>query len=86
MSAAVKPILYSYYRSSCSYRVRIALNLKNIVYQIQPVDLLKGEASTDEYKRINPKGEIPTGDHTFALALAKYLNLRLNSNGLTITQ
>ncbi|CAM2716824.1 unnamed protein product [Rotaria socialis] len=59
MSAAVKPILYSYYRSSCSYRVRIALNLKNIVYQIQPVDLLKGEASTDEYKRINPKGEIP---------------------------
>ncbi|CAF3330876.1 unnamed protein product [Rotaria socialis] len=29
---------------------------------------------------------IRTGDHTFALALAKYLNLRLNSNGLTITQ
>ncbi|CAF1398829.1 unnamed protein product [Rotaria magnacalcarata] len=59
MSAAVKPILYSYYRSSCSYRVRIALNLKNIVYQIQSVDLLKGESSTDEYKKINPKGEIP---------------------------
>ncbi|CAF1000100.1 unnamed protein product [Rotaria sordida] len=53
------PILYSYYRRSCSHRVRIALNLKNIIYQIQPIDLLKGEASTDKYKKINPKGEIP---------------------------
>ncbi|CAF0787127.1 unnamed protein product [Adineta steineri] len=58
-SSSVKPILYSYFRSSCSHRVRIALNLKNIIYEIQPIDLIKGEASTDEYKQINPKGEIP---------------------------
>ncbi|XP_062433992.1 maleylacetoacetate isomerase-like isoform X3 [Rhea pennata] len=39
--AAAKPILYSYFQSSCSWRVRIALALKGIVYDQVPVNLLK---------------------------------------------
>ncbi|CAF1307002.1 unnamed protein product [Rotaria magnacalcarata] len=53
------PILYSYYRSSCAYRVRIALNLKNIPFMIHPVNLRKGETSTEAHKKLNPKGEVP---------------------------
>ncbi|CAF0762854.1 unnamed protein product [Didymodactylos carnosus] len=54
-----KPILYNYYRSSCSYRVRIALALKNIPYECRPVNLAKGENVSDEHKKLNPKGEVP---------------------------
>ncbi|XP_069639883.1 maleylacetoacetate isomerase isoform X3 [Haliaeetus albicilla] len=39
--ASEKPILYSYFRSSCSWRVRIALALKGIAYDVVPVNLLK---------------------------------------------
>ncbi|VDO74827.1 unnamed protein product, partial [Haemonchus placei] len=35
-----KPVLYSYWRSSCSWRVRIALNLKKIDYDYKAVNLL----------------------------------------------
>lgn len=35
--------LYGYWRSSATYRCRIALNLKNIEYEIVPINLLKGE-------------------------------------------
>uniref|UniRef100_A0A8D2DMX7 maleylacetoacetate isomerase n=1 Tax=Sciurus vulgaris TaxID=55149 RepID=A0A8D2DMX7_SCIVU len=38
---AGKPILYSYFRSSCSWRVRIALALKGIDYEIIPINLIK---------------------------------------------
>uniref|UniRef100_A0A5F9CQP4 maleylacetoacetate isomerase n=1 Tax=Oryctolagus cuniculus TaxID=9986 RepID=A0A5F9CQP4_RABIT len=38
---AAKPILYSYFRSSCSWRVRIALVLKGINYETVPIDLIK---------------------------------------------
>uniref|UniRef100_A0A2K5PFK1 maleylacetoacetate isomerase n=1 Tax=Cebus imitator TaxID=2715852 RepID=A0A2K5PFK1_CEBIM len=38
---AGKPILYSYFRSSCSWRVRIALALKGIAYETVPVNLIK---------------------------------------------
>ncbi|CAF1147198.1 unnamed protein product [Adineta steineri] len=58
-NSQTKPILYSYYRSSCSYRVRIALNLKNISYSQEIVNLLKGENKTETYKKYNPKGEVP---------------------------
>lgn len=56
--------LYSYYRSSAAYRVRIALNLKGVSYTIVPVNLLAGEQREAEYLRINPQGLVP------ALALA----------------
>lgn len=41
-----KPVLYSYFRSSCSWRVRIALNLKAIDYEVRPINLLKGEQAS----------------------------------------
>ncbi len=65
--------LYNYYRSSASFRVRIALNLKELDYQEIPVNLLKGEQHSAEYKAINPQGLVPTlkmGDITLSQSLA----------------
>jgi maleylacetoacetate isomerase len=58
-------ILYSYFRSSASYRVRIALNLKNIPYEYRAVHLLHGggEQHSEAYRRINPSREVPTLVH-----------------------
>ncbi len=55
-------ILYSYYRSSASYRVRIALNLKALDYQTRAVHLLKngGEQYDKDYLSLNPQGLVPT--------------------------
>merc|ERR1712183_160393 len=58
--AMSKPVLYSYFRSSCSWRVRIALNLKAIEYEYKPVNLLNNEHSSDDYKVENPQGCVPT--------------------------
>ncbi|MEK7356237.1 MAG: maleylacetoacetate isomerase, partial [Bdellovibrionota bacterium] len=57
--------LYSYFRSSASYRVRIALNVKNIAFDYRPVHLLNngGEQHTDEYRKVNPSREVPTLVH-----------------------
>ncbi len=54
--------LYSYFRSSAAYRVRIALNLKGLDYEIIPVHLLRngGEQLSDAYRRINAAGLVPT--------------------------
>ncbi len=54
-------ILYSYFRSSAAFRVRIALNLKNLDYEIRPVHLLKngGEQFKDDYLALNPQGRVP---------------------------
>jgi maleylacetoacetate isomerase len=54
-------ILYSYFRSSAAYRVRIALNLKNIDYEIHPVHLLKngGQQFNTDYLALNPQGRVP---------------------------
>ncbi|KAF9396190.1 Glutathione S-transferase zeta-1 [Podila verticillata] len=54
-----QPVLYSYFRSSCSWRVRIALNLKNIEYEVRPINLLKGEQRSEEYIQIQPFGFVP---------------------------
>jgi maleylacetoacetate isomerase len=53
--------LYTYFRSSAAYRVRIALNLKNIAYESRFVHLLKngGEQYGDDYRQINPQQRIP---------------------------
>lgn len=54
--------LYSYYRSTAAYRVRIALNIKGLDYEIIPVNLLKedGEQFSAAYKAINPQSRVPT--------------------------
>ncbi len=53
--------LYSYWRSSASYRVRIALNLKGLAYEIMPVHLLRdgGEQYAEAYRRLNPQARVP---------------------------
>lgn len=54
--------LYNYYRSSASYRVRIALNAKGIHYEYIPVHLLNngGEQYSTDYSKLNPMGQVPT--------------------------
>ena len=54
--------LYGYWRSSASYRVRIALNLKNIDFDYLPVHLVNnaGEQKSAEYQRLNPSMLVPT--------------------------
>jgi maleylacetoacetate isomerase len=53
--------LYTYWRSTAAYRVRIALNLKGIEYESIPVHLVKdgGEQHKPEYKALNPQGLVP---------------------------
>jgi maleylacetoacetate isomerase len=51
--------LYDYYRSSASYRVRIALNLKGVSYARVPVNLLDGEQRDETYRARNPQGFVP---------------------------
>lgn len=51
--------LYSYYRSSAAYRVRIVLNLKNLEYDLAPINLLNAEQQSEHYKTINPQGFVP---------------------------
>lgn len=53
--------LYSYWRSSAAYRVRIGLNLKGIEHEIIPVNMLKdgGEQHRDNYRLLNPQGLVP---------------------------
>ena len=52
--------LYSYFRSSAAYRVRIALALKGVDYEYLPVHLQKGEQSSDAYCMVNPLQLVPT--------------------------
>jgi maleylacetoacetate isomerase len=54
--------LYSYWRSSAAYRVRIALNLKGLPYEIVPVHLVNegGEQFSAEYTELNPQSLVPT--------------------------
>jgi maleylpyruvate isomerase len=51
--------LHSYYRSSTSYRVRIALNLKGLDYEIVPVDLREAEQRGEAFRKINPFAGVP---------------------------
>lgn len=73
--------LYSYWRSSASYRVRIALNLKSLPYAYHGVDLMKegGEQWKETYKKVNPQSRVPTLVHdgqrfTQSLAIIEYLD------------
>src|SRR5262245_47319770 len=51
--------LYSYWRSSCSWRVRLALQHKGIKHQLVPVNLLKGEHLEANFLKINPAASLP---------------------------
>lgn len=52
--------LYDYYRSTAAYRVRIALNLKGLVYVQAPVNLREDEQSHPAYRGLNPQSFVPT--------------------------
>ena len=72
--------LYSFWRSSAAFRVRIALNLKGMDYEVIPVHLLRdgGEQGTIEYAGKNPNRLVPLftdGSHTIhqSLAIIEYL-------------
>ncbi|MHA7816346.1 MAG: maleylacetoacetate isomerase [Pseudohaliea sp.] len=54
--------LYGYFRSSSSYRLRIALNLKGLAYDTVPVNLVAGEQRGEDYRAINPQGLVPLLD------------------------
>lgn len=56
-------ILYNYFRSSTSYRVRIALHLKGIPFEYRGIQLLKQEQHSAEFLKINPQGEVPALQH-----------------------
>lgn len=54
------PILYDYWRSSASYRVRIALNLKGVAYESRAVSLIDGAQSAPDNRARHPQGLVPT--------------------------
>lgn len=73
--------LYSYFRSSASYRVRIALNLKSIPYEYKAVHLLNqgGEQHQEAYRQLNPSHQVPTLVHQGraigqSMAIIEYLD------------
>lgn len=51
--------LYSYWRSTTSYRVRIALHMKGLAFETLPVDLVKGEQRAPDYLSVNPGKGVP---------------------------
>lgn len=52
-------MLYSFWLSSCAWRVRFALNLKGLQYEYKSVDLFKGEQFDPEFEQINPLCYVP---------------------------
>lgn len=77
MDDAIK--LYTYWRSSACYRVRIALNLKGLAYESTPVHLAKDEQHLTEFREVNPQELIPVLRHggrvlRQSLAIMEYLD------------
>lgn len=73
------PLLYDYWRSSASYRVRIALNLKGIAYRAESIDLLEGTHKSPAHHARHPQGLVPVleidGQQlTQSLAILEYLD------------
>ena len=74
-----RAVLYDYFRSSASYRVRIALNLKGIDYEHRPISLVQGEQQAPSYRALNPQAFVPMLDidgHrlTQSLAIIVYID------------
>ncbi|ENW80990.1 maleylacetoacetate isomerase [Acinetobacter sp. ANC 3929] len=79
--------LYSYFRSSAAYRVRIALNLKALPYETEAVHLVKNEQQLASYRALNPSQLVPTlldQDQTFtqSLSILEYLEERYPAKAL----
>lgn len=79
MLAKTDLLLYSYYRSSAAYRVRIALELKQLQWQQIPINLLNGEHQQAAFIQVNSQGLVPAleteqGTITQSLAMIEYLD------------
>ena len=79
--------LYSYWRSSAAYRVRIGLNLKALVYETRHVSLVDGEQQSAEFLEVNAQGLVPVlkeGEVTLgqSLAILEYLEETYPENPL----
>ena len=79
MSEALR--LFSYWRSSAAYRVRIGLNLKQLRYEVVPVHLVRdgGEQHSEAYRETNPQELVPVLQHGHrtlrqSLAILEYLD------------
>lgn len=71
--------LHAYFRSSTSYRLRIALNLKGLDYEIEPVNIVKGEQRAPEFLSHNPFAGVPLlradgRDRAQSLAILEWLD------------
>ncbi len=80
-------VLFDYWRSSASYRVRIVLNLLDIPYRSVPIDLLAGQHKQPDHLARNPQGLVPALDidgHmlTQSLAIIEYLSETRPQSGL----
>uniref|UniRef100_A0A7N0TDH0 glutathione transferase n=1 Tax=Kalanchoe fedtschenkoi TaxID=63787 RepID=A0A7N0TDH0_KALFE len=58
-SPSTKIVLYSYWKSSCSWRVRFALRLKGLAYKYKAVNLAKREHFSPEFEKLNPLHFVP---------------------------
>jgi maleylacetoacetate isomerase len=70
--------LYGFFRSSASFRVRIALNLKGLAYEYVPINLARDESRAPAYEQVNPQGIVPTLEDNGviigqSLAICEYL-------------
>jgi len=80
--------LFGYWRSSATYRVRIALHLKGLDFDYEPVNLLKGEQQSEGFLKRNPQGLVPALQTdegavlTQSLAIIEYLEERYPENPL----
>lgn len=84
---ADKTVLYDYWRSTASYRVRIALNLIGIEYETVPIDLLSNEQQSVEHLARNPQGFVPVLEIdglrlTQSIAIIDYLDETRHANFL----
>eukprot|EP01139_Manchomonas_bermudensis_P026015 Amastigsp_a847809_21.p2 type:complete len:211 gc:universal Amastigsp_a847809_21:638-6(-) len=78
MASSDRTLLYSYWRSSCSWRVRIALAHKGIAYEYSATHLVKKEQRSEDYAALNPSKLVPTlliDGHTLtqSIAILEYL-------------
>jgi glutathione S-transferase len=53
-------LLYGYWRSLATCRVRVALNLKGMAFEETPIDLIKGEQHAESYSALNPPAVVPS--------------------------